>query len=367
MSDNSLKAYSAGVRRVELDYDSIDFYASNNIKGGSITARYDSTDGMSDLYLETTTGRIMLEAARASTSRATVEAYDGFDSEGQRDTSAYMSVDEDGSHTSAYVMVNAGLVQMNTSYNWDDGSKMHGTRLELGESEIDISPKLRFGNSFFGDPYIDASGGTFRLNSAVIPGTSVTYSGISLMADNKINIYFSGQLKHQFRADGTKTGGSIEIDGKTLGMSPIDSPRVLFLDVIPDVEAKSEGTEVRFDANFAKAMSGYKVFPNKNVEIEDITPEGFTVVGEGKVDLLIIGRRVKYEDTYWQEMPTEEEENEQTDTGNEAKYYKRTESGTTADSSFRPHFRRYPKRYTAPADSGGTAGGASGEGTGRKS
>jgi hypothetical protein len=145
------------------------------------------------------------------------------------------------------------------------------------------------------------------MNSAVIPGTSVTYSGISLMKGDQINIYFSGKLKHQFRGDGTKTGGSIEIDGKTLGMSPIDSPRVLFLDVIPDVEAKPEGTEVRFDAQFAKAMNGYKVFPNKNVEIEDITPDGFIVVGNGKVDLLILGRRIKYEDTYWQEMPTEEE------------------------------------------------------------
>ena len=367
MSDSSLKAYSAGVKRVELDYDSMDFYAPNNTKGGTITARYDSSDGMSDLYLETTTGQILLNATRASTSRASMGAYDGFDDEGSRATAAFMRVDEDGSHRSSFIQVNSGLIQLNTSYDWNDASKEHGTSLTLGEKEIELSKKIRFGHSIPGDPYIDCNGGAMRFNSAVKPGTSVTYSGISLMNSDAINIYFSGTMKHQFRADGTKTGGSIEIDGKTLGMSPIDSPRVLFLDVIPDVEAKSEGTEVRFDAQFAKAMNGYKVFPNKNVEIEDITPDGFIVVGNGKVDLLILGRRIKYEDTYWQEMPTEEEENEQTDTGNEAKYYKRTESGTTADSSFRPHLGRYPKRYTAPADSGGTAGGRSGEGTGRKS
>ena len=144
-----------------------------------------------------------------------------------------------------------------------------------------------------------------RLNSAGKPGTSVTYSGISLMNSDAINIYFSGTMKHQFRADGTKTGGSIEIDGKTWGMSPIDSPRVLFVDIIEDVEATPEGTEVKFEQKFAKSMNGYKVFPNRPVEVTGITPEGFTVKGEGKVDLLIVGKRVKYEDTYWQDMEDE--------------------------------------------------------------
>lgn len=368
MSDSSLKAYSAGVKRVEMDYDSIDFYTPRNEKGGAITAGYDAEHNVPTLFLDSNAGILKLESKEDDRHHASITLDSGYRYNTEDIESAFMSAQRGDGYS--YIDVMPGDIELlaTRSLGSEDISKT-GTIHFSPERGLELQnpPEIHFGEAAFNAPYIDCRAGVFRMNSAVIPGTSVTYSGISLMADNKINIYFSGQLKHQFRADGTKTGGSIEIDGKTLGMSPIDSPRVLFLDVIPDIEAKPEGTEARFDAQFAKAMNGYKVFPNRPVDIRDKTPEGFTVVGEGKVDLLIIGRRVKYEDTYWQEMPTEEEENEQTDTGNEAKYYKRTESGTTADSSFRPHFRRYPKRYTAPADSGGTAGGRSGEGTGRKS
>jgi hypothetical protein len=167
--------------------------------------------------------------------------------------------------------------------------------------DIDGMPRLNFDAG----PYIDASGGVFRMNSAINPSSGKTYSGISLMKGNTINIYFDGMMKHQFKSDGTKIGGSIEIDGKTWGMSPIDSPRVLFMDIVEDVEAVSEGTEVKFEQKFAKSMNGYKVFPNKPVEVTDKTTEGFTVKGEGNVDLLIVGKRIKYEDTYWQDMEDE--------------------------------------------------------------
>jgi len=52
------------------------------------------------------------------------------------------------------------------------------------------------------------------------------------------NIYFlsNGTVKHAFYSGGTKSGGSIEIDGVNLGMSPVDSPQIRISTLIMDVE-----------------------------------------------------------------------------------------------------------------------------------
>ena len=149
---------------------------------------------------------------------------------------------------------------------------------------------------------IDGTGGHLRLRSA---------SGMqSLDAENDRNIvfYFHGAAKHVFREDGTKMGGSIEINGKNLGMSPIDSPRVQIQDTIKDVQVDPDGTIVYLDDNFSKAIDGYSVFPsNGQVEVSSKDKNSFLVKGNGKVDLLVIGNRIGYKNTYWQEMPMKKE------------------------------------------------------------
>ncbi len=86
---------------------------------------------------------------------------------------------------------------------------------------------------------IDASDGTMRLRAAP------SAASIAVRGDtDTVEFYLSSTdtAQHVFRKDGTKAGGSIKIDGETLGMSPTDSPRVQIQDTIADVKARPEGT-----------------------------------------------------------------------------------------------------------------------------
>mgnify|MGYP000853070198 CR=1 FL=1 len=67
---------------------------------------------------------------------------------------------------------------------------------------------------------IDASDGTMRLRAAP------SAASIAVRGDtDTVEFYLSSTdtAQHVFRKDGTKAGGSIKIDGETLGMSPTDS------------------------------------------------------------------------------------------------------------------------------------------------
>ncbi len=151
---------------------------------------------------------------------------------------------------------------------------------------------------------LDGSGGNARLRSA---SGNTTMSGQN---DGNIVFYYSGTAKHVFKSDGTKTGGSIEIEGHNYGMSPVDSPRVLISDLIRDIQATEEGTLVEFDSTLSKAINGYSVFVSGNATITDRTKESFIVTGTEVVDLYVIGTRVQQEEVYWMEMPENEEEEE---------------------------------------------------------
>ena len=298
MSSGSLKAYSAGVRRAELDFDSMDFYTPRNELGGTITATYDASFDLPTLSLQSPKGFVQMTSQTDSRHYANISV-NSAQPDLENIEMAIMEVQRgDGQ---GYLEVGPGAIYAYATRG-GDGATVATIQL-TPEDGFYLFGKPRI--NFDSGPYIDCAGGVFRMNSAVNPSSGKTYSGISLMKGNTIDVYFDGTVKHQFKSDGTKSGGSIEIDGKTLGMSPIDSPRVLLMDIVEDVEAVSEGTEVKFEQKFAKSMNGYKVFPNKPVEVTDKTTEGFTVKGEGNVDLLIVGKRIKYEDTYWQDMEDE--------------------------------------------------------------
>src|SRR5699024_9536471 len=114
-------------------------------------------------------------------------------------------------------------------------------------------------------------------------------------------INLGGSYRHVFRDDGSKTGGSIEVDGENLGMSPIDSPQVPIEYVIYDKEISPEGTTISLDEQYRKAVHNYAVFPNNGIVI-DKEHDSFTIKGEGQADIRIIGHRVGYEETFWQSM-----------------------------------------------------------------
>ncbi len=149
---------------------------------------------------------------------------------------------------------------------------------------------------------LDGTGGNARLRSAS-GNTTVT-----AQADGNVVFYHSGTARHVFTAAGTKTGGSIEIEGHNYGMSPIDSPRILISDLMCNVQATEEGTLVELDSTLSKAINGYSVFVSGEAKVTDKTKESFIIKGTEIVDLYIIGTRVQQEDVYWMELPKDEED-----------------------------------------------------------
>lgn len=123
--------------------------------------------------------------------------------------------------------------------------------------------------------------------------------------NQSIGFYLNGAFRHLFNANGTKTGGSIEIDGEVLGMSPIDSPQVLLSTLFTDVEIKA-GQEniILLDEKFAKSIDGYAVFTSQNVTITRKEKDRFYVSSDKDCvcDFIIFGKRIGYKYTYWMSL-----------------------------------------------------------------
>ena len=147
-----------------------------------------------------------------------------------------------------------------------------------------------------GTPYIDftrRSGVDFDMRLIL-----ETDSGLAIRSSDNI-------VRHKFYANGTKSGGSIEVDGKNLGMSPIDSPQVLLETIEFDVPLTEQGTKVLLDSRFAKAVNyRFAVFPNNGRVIEK-GPDYFIIAGTGTADIRIIGERVGYAGVYFDDMTME--------------------------------------------------------------
>ncbi|MCM3739243.1 hypothetical protein M3210_03060 [Oceanobacillus luteolus] len=123
-----------------------------------------------------------------------------------------------------------------------------------------------------------------------------------------VAILVDGNVTHAFRTDGTKIGGTIDIDGERLGMSPIDSPQILLSVLLPNVDVKAgKTTEIQLNEKFAKAIANLAVFPSQPVKIKKGSGR-FTVTADKDltVDFMIYGERTGYEGTFW--LDTEEEE-----------------------------------------------------------
>lgn len=144
---------------------------------------------------------------------------------------------------------------------------------------------------------IDASSGTFRFYISKSVDT-----GIRISPDGTVAFLISGTPKHVFNTNGTKAGGTIVVDGATLGMSPIDSPKTLLEDVLFDIDVEEQGTTVLLDSTFLRTISKYAVFcSNPSVVITFKDRTSFTVKGyTGKVDFRVIGYRIGYEEQYYQ-------------------------------------------------------------------
>jgi phage minor structural protein len=146
----------------------------------------------------------------------------------------------------------------------------------------------------FNGAKLDTTGGSVRwqLNNA---------NYIYQQSDGQIRFYMGGVVKHTFNPDGTKSGGSIEIDGKNLGMSPIDSPQILLEYIEFDIPLTPTGVKVFIEDRFRKAIDNFAVFPNNGQVIEK-GYDYFVIAGEGTADVRIIGERIGYADTFFDDL-----------------------------------------------------------------
>lgn len=149
----------------------------------------------------------------------------------------------------------------------------------------------------------------FDMSGALRLYTESEETGFVAWNDGTAAIYCDGRERHAFYDDGTKKGGSIEIDGTIFGMSPVDSPQTLIEDILFDVEVEETGTIVKLDSTYAKTISRYAVFPsNGKVEVVEKQNGYFKVSGyTGKVDFSVKGSRIDKEHEYFSIMGGEEQ------------------------------------------------------------
>lgn len=145
----------------------------------------------------------------------------------------------------------------------------------------------------------DMTGGTIRFRR----DSSNYYS----FSSSNFAIYFSGAAKHIFNSNGTKTGGSIELsDGKTWGMSPLDSPQSLIEYVLFDQELPAGSSTISIDTKFAEAVNNqYDVWPSVgSVILEAKTSTDFTVsvTQPTTASFRLIGKRKDAVDQNWVDM-----------------------------------------------------------------
>lgn len=149
----------------------------------------------------------------------------------------------------------------------------------------------------------------FDMSGALRLYTKSGETGYVAWNDGNAAIYLRGIERYTFYYDGSKKGGSIEIDGTIFGMSPVDSPQTLIEDILFDVEVEEKGTIVKLDSTYAKTISRYAVFPSVGkVEVIEKQDGYFKVCGyTGKVDFSIKGSRIDKEHEYFSIMGGEEQ------------------------------------------------------------
>ena len=115
--------------------------------------------------------------------------------------------------------------------------------------------------------------------------------GIRISPSGGFSVMVNNVGKHALNADGSKYGGSMEIEGITYGMSPTDSPQTLIEYIIPNVVVENE-KKLELDPIYIKMISYYVAFlSNKNINIKEKGENYILLEGNGTTDILIKGQR----------------------------------------------------------------------------
>jgi len=140
-------------------------------------------------------------------------------------------------------------------------------------------------------------------------GIEPTGNGISLMVNNnsyiflhdsgQVEFWMGGSMVHAFAPNGTKQGGSIEIEGERLGMSPVDSPQFLVEYLIQDVVPNKR---VYIDKRFLKVVNGkFSIFSSNGAKIIK-SQQSFVVESETQTDIRVVGERYDQTGRFWQTL-----------------------------------------------------------------
>ena len=166
--------------------------------------------------------------------------------------------------------------------------KVFTTRIlgENAQTDTQNTNKISIGN---GDCRFDTTGGIFRIFTSK-SGASKD-NGLVIAKDGVLQIKINGTSRHEFYGNGTKKGGSMEIEGTVYGMSPIDSPQTLIEFIEYNVEVNGEKV-IPLDNIYKKMISKYAVFSsNPDIKIIEKGVDSFKVQGTGKADFSIKGQR----------------------------------------------------------------------------
>lgn len=176
-------------------------------------------------------------------------------------------------------------------------------KFDLNEAKLGAN-KIEVGSD--GNTRMDFSRGHFRFYTSADERAD---NGIVIWSDGAISFMIRGDECHNFGRNGSKVGGSIEINGTKFGMSPVDSPKFLIEDVLFDVEIEETGTIIKLNNIFAQSILNFAVFSsNANCKVVEKGSDYFKVIGyTGKCDFRIIGKRIGYEHTYYKIMGGEEQ------------------------------------------------------------
>ncbi len=185
-------------------------------------------------------------------------------------------------------------IYVNAYENYKFGSN----EAKLGANKIDV------GSS--GNTRMDFSRGHFRFYTSADESAD---NGIVVWSNGAISFMIRGDECHNFGRNGSKVGGSIEINGTRFGMSPVDSPQFLIEDVLFNIEVEESGTTIKLNNIFIQSILNFAVFSsNANCEVIEKGKDYFKVVGyTGKCDFRVIGKRKGYEHTYYKIMGGEEQ------------------------------------------------------------
>jgi hypothetical protein len=185
MSSNLLRSYRNGVRRVQLDYDSLDFYTSDNRLGGEVVASVDSFSNLPVISVQSSDGMAFLESRKSSTNYAEIyaSAYQGVD-----DDEALAGINVRRGSNEGNVEVGPGAVFINAAHGYDvttlsvsgmDGVAVYGD-FSVG-GDID---KIKTGTC-----YLSTSWGSFSFGETLpsVPRMTLTSAdGVSSISNGKV-------------------------------------------------------------------------------------------------------------------------------------------------------------------------------------